>query len=162
MSAVVIRPARPEDTDVLFKMTRELCEFEDLLHEFTSSKELLREGLFGDDPAAAALVALVDGGVAGYALYFQTYSTFTGRRGLYLEDLFVRAENRGMGIGTKLLQAVAAAAVEKQRARMEWTVLEWNVAAKEFYKRMGAVIEPDWRVVRAMGSELTALARPLQ
>ena len=159
MSAVVIRPARPEDTEVLFEMTRELCEFEELLHEFTSTKELLHDGLFSDDPAAEALVALVDGSVAGYALVFQTYSTFTGMRGLYLEDLYVKAQYRGTGIGTKLLRAVAAMAVERKRARLEWTVLEWNGAAKEFYKRMGAVIEPDWRVVRAMGTELTALAQ---
>ena len=157
---MVVRPARPEDTAVLFEMTRELCEFEELLHEFTSTQELLHEGLFGDSPAAEALVAVVDGTVAGYALFFQTYSTFTGQRGLYLEDLYVRAPHRGTGVGTELLQAAAAVAVDRRRARMEWTVLEWNVAAKEFYKRMGAVIEPDWRVVRAMGGELTALAQP--
>ncbi len=160
MSAVVICPARPEDATVLFEMTRELCEFEELLDEFTSTQELLHEGLFGDDPAAEALIALVDGTVAGYALFFQAYSTFTGRRGLYLEDLYIRAQYRGTGVGTKLLQAAAAVAVDRKRARMEWTVLEWNAAAKGFYKRMGAVIEPGWRVVRAMGSELTALAKP--
>jgi len=156
----VIRPARPEDAAVLFEMTRELCEFEELLEEFTSTQELLHEGLFGDDPAAEALIASVDGSVAGYALFFQTYSTFTGQREQLLEDLFVKASHRGTGVGTKLLQAAAAIALDRQRARMEWIVLEWNVAAKEFYKRMGAVIEPDWRVVRAQGSELTALAKP--
>ena len=145
---------------MLFELTRELCDFEELLHEFTSTQELLHEGLFGDDPAAEALVAVVDGTVAGYALFFQTYSTFTGMRGLYLEDLYVRAEHRGTGVGTKLLQAAATVAVDRKRARMEWTVLEWNAAAKDFYRQMGAVIEPDWRVVRAMGSELTALAQP--
>ena len=159
MAAVVIRPAEPADSEALFEMTRELCEFEKLLHEFTSTQTLLHDALFGDDPAAEALIAVVNGRVAGYALWFGTLSTFTGHRGLYLEDLYVRAPYRGSGIGTKLLRAVAAVAGQESRVRMEWTVLEWNVAAKEFYKRMGAEIEPDWRVVRAMGSELAALAQ---
>ena len=148
MAAVLIRPVQPGDSGALFEMTRELCDFEELLHEFTSTQTLLHDALFGDSPAAEALVAVIDGSVAGYALWFGTLSTFTGHRGLYLEDLYVRAAHRGMGIGTKLLQAVAGVAVQQKRVRMEWTVLEWNVAAKEFYKRMGAVIEPDWRVVR--------------
>jgi GNAT superfamily N-acetyltransferase len=159
MPAVIVRPAEPADSEALFDMTRELCEFEKLLHEFTSTQTLLHDALFGEDPAAEALVAIVDGSVAGYALWFGTLSTFTGHRGLYLEDLYVKAPYRGSGIGTKLLRAVAAVAVQKKRVRMEWTVLEWNIAAKEFYKRMGAEIEPDWRVVRAKGGELAALAQ---
>ncbi|WP_414445539.1 N-acetyltransferase family protein [Burkholderia sp. 22PA0106] len=139
---------------------RELAEFESLTHLFVATEADLDDALFGPDPAAGALVATQDGAVVGYALYFQNYSTFLGKRGLYLEDLYVQPACRGTGIGTRLLRALAALAVERRYGRFEWTVLDWNQPAIDFYERLGATVLPDWRVVRVTGEQLEALAKP--
>ncbi|MBN3727616.1 GNAT family N-acetyltransferase [Burkholderia sp. Ac-20379] len=139
---------------------RELAEFESLTHLFVATEADLDDALFGPSPAAGALVATQDGAVVGYALYFQNYSTFLGKRGLYLEDLYVQPACRGTGIGTRLLRALAALAVERRCGRFEWTVLDWNQPAIDFYERLGATVLPDWRVVRVTGEQLDALAKP--
>ncbi|WP_459621077.1 N-acetyltransferase family protein [Burkholderia sp. 3C] len=139
---------------------RELAEFESLTHLFVATEADLDDALFGPNPAAGALVATQDGAVVGYALYFQNYSTFLGKRGLYLEDLYVQPACRGTGLGTRLLRALAALAVERRCGRFEWTVLDWNQPAIDFYERLGATVLPDWRVVRVTGEQLEALAKP--
>ncbi|ACR28116.1 GNAT family N-acetyltransferase [Burkholderia glumae] len=157
-----IRDAAPSDVAALIALTRELAEFEALTHLFVATEADLADALFGPNPAAGALVATQEGDLIGYALYFQNYSTFVGKRGLYLEDLYVKPTCRGTGLGTRLLRAVAALAVERGCGRFEWTVLDWNRQAIEFYERMGAVVLPDWRVVRVTGDALDALAQPLR
>ncbi|AJK45500.1 GNAT family N-acetyltransferase [Burkholderia plantarii] len=156
-----IRDAAPSDVAALIALTRELAEFESLTHLFVATEADLADALFGKNPAAGALVATHDDDVVGYALYFQNYSTFVGKRGLYLEDLYVKPACRGTGLGTRLLRAVAALAVERRCGRFEWTVLDWNRQAIDFYERMGAVVLPDWRVVRVTGDALDALAQSL-
>ncbi|MBI0325928.1 GNAT family N-acetyltransferase [Burkholderia plantarii] len=156
-----IRDAAPSDVAALIALTRELAEFESLTHLFVATEADLADALFGQNPAAGALVATHDDDVIGYALYFQNYSTFVGKRGLYLEDLYVKPACRGTGLGTRLLRAVAALAVERRCGRFEWTVLDWNRQAIDFYERMGAVVLPDWRVVRVTGDALDALAQSL-
>ncbi|WP_246797115.1 GNAT family N-acetyltransferase [Burkholderia perseverans] len=156
-----IRDAAPSDVAALIALTRELAEFESLTHLFVATEADLADALFGKNPAAGALVATHDDDVIGYALYFQNYSTFVGKRGLYLEDLYVKPACRGTGLGTRLLRAVAALAVERRCGRFEWTVLDWNRQAIDFYERMGAVVLPDWRVVRVTGDALDALAQSL-
>ncbi|MGS1003207.1 GNAT family N-acetyltransferase [Burkholderia glumae] len=156
-----IRDAAPSDVAALIALTRELAEFEALTHLFVATEADLADALFGPNPATGALVATQEGDLIGYALYFQNYSTFVGKRGLYLEDLYVKPTCRGTGLGTRLLRAVAALAVERGCGRFEWTVLDWNRQAIEFYERMGAVVLPDWRVVRVTGDALDALAQPL-
>ncbi|ALK29752.1 GNAT family N-acetyltransferase [Burkholderia plantarii] len=156
-----IRDAAPSDVAALIALTRELAEFESLTHLFVATEADLADALFGKNPAAGALVATHDDDLVGYALYFQNYSTFVGKRGLYLEDLYVKPACRGTGLGTRLLRAVAALAVERRCGRFEWTVLDWNRQAIDFYERMGAVVLPDWRVVRVTGDALDALAQSL-
>ncbi len=158
---VAIRDATPGDVPALVALTRELAEYESLTHLFVATEADLHDALFGPNPAAGALVASQDHDVVGYALYFQNYSTFVGKRGLYLEDLYVKPACRGSGLGTQLLRAVAALAVARRCGRFEWTVLDWNRQAIEFYERMGATVLPDWRVVRVTGEALDALATPL-
>ncbi|ATF85092.1 MULTISPECIES: GNAT family N-acetyltransferase [Burkholderia] len=155
-----IRDAQPDDVADLVALTRELAQFESLTHLFVATEADLADALFGRNPAAGALVATLDNEVVGYALYFQNYSTFVGKRGLYLEDLYVKPACRGTGLGTRLLRAVAALAVERKCGRFEWTVLDWNRQAIDFYERMGATVLSDWRVVRVTGEALDALAQP--
>ncbi|WP_052005571.1 GNAT family N-acetyltransferase [Caballeronia grimmiae] len=136
----------------------ELAEFEKLTHLFVATESSLHDALFGARPAAEALVAEQAGEVVGYALFFHNFSTFLAKRGLYLEDLYVRPALRGSGLGTKLLKKLAALAVERQCGRFEWSVLDWNQNAIDFYEKMGATVLPDWRVVRVTGDSLNRLA----
>lgn len=159
MSTTAIRAAAPGDAAALVALMRELAEFESLTHLFVATEADLDDALFGPSPAAGALVATQDNAVVGYALYFQNYSTFLGKRGLYLEDLYVQPACRGTGVGTRLLRALAALAVERRCGRFEWTVLDWNQPAIDFYERLGATVLPDWRVVRVAGEQLEALAK---
>lgn len=154
-----IRAAEPGDVDAMLALMRELAEFEKLTHLFVATEESLREALFGPRPAAEALVAERDGRIVGYALFFQNFSTFLSRRGLYLEDLYVRPALRGSGLGTALLQRVAAIAVERRCGRFEWSVLDWNQRAIDFYTKMGATVLPDWRIVRVTDDTLLQLAQ---
>lgn len=153
-----IRPARPGDEREIFRLLRELAVFEKLEHELTGSSDELAGHLFGERPAAEALVAERAGRVVGYALFFSTYSTFLTRPGLYLEDLYVSESERGTGVGKSLLRQVARIAVERQAGRLEWSVLDWNRRAIEFYEACGASVMADWRTCRVMGLELQKLA----
>ncbi|WP_246013416.1 GNAT family N-acetyltransferase [Pigmentiphaga humi] len=140
-------------------MMRGLAEYEHLTHLFIAREEDLHDALFGPRPAAECLVAEAAGTVAGYALFFHNYSTFLGRKGLYLEDLYVHPDRRGQGLGKRLLKALAALAVERRCGRFEWSVLDWNQPAIDFYQSMGAEVLPDWRIVRVTGAALEGLAR---
>ncbi|WP_233850752.1 GNAT family N-acetyltransferase [Paraburkholderia sp. HD33-4] len=158
MSAT-IRAAKPADTGAIFALTYELAQFENLTHVFVATEQSLHDALFGARPSIEALVAEDAARIVGYALFFHNFSSFAGRRGLYLEDVYVQPARRGGGLGTALLRHVAALAVERQCARFEWTVLDWNQPAISFYQKMGATVLPDWRVVRVTGDALEQLAQ---
>jgi GNAT superfamily N-acetyltransferase len=158
--AATIRAATASDVSAMHALMYQLAEFEKLTHLFTGTPELLADALFGAHPAAEALVADDAGKIVGYALFFHNYSTFLGRRGLYLEDLYIEPTQRGTGLGTAMLRKLAAIAVERQCARFEWSVLDWNEPAIRFYEKMGATVFPDWRVVRVTGDALDKLAVP--
>jgi len=153
-----IRPATPADVRPIHAMITELAVFEKLEHMVVSSEALLHDGLFGTRPGCEAIVAEADGEVVGFALFFHNFSTFLTRRGLYLEDLYVRQDHRGKGYGSRILKHLARLAVERECGRFEWSVLDWNTPAIEFYKAMGAEILPDWRICRVTGTPLKALA----
>lgn len=157
-----IRAATAADVGAIHALMYELAEFEKLTHLFTGTPEGLADALFGARPAAEALVAEDTGRIVGYALFFHNYSTFLSKRGLYLEDLYVQPSQRGTGLGTTMLRALAAIAVERQCGRFEWTVLDWNEPAIGFYEKMGATVLPDWRVVRITGDALDQLAAPAE
>jgi len=160
MMSTQIRPAAPSDAGAIFGLMIELAEFEKLMHMFIATEAGVHDALFGARPSAEALVAEENGHIVGYALFFQNYSTFLGKRGLFLEDLYVKPVTRGSGLGTKMLRALAALAVERQCGRFEWTVLDWNQNAIRFYEKMGATVLPDWRIVRITGDALATLASP--
>ena len=157
-----IRAAAPADVGAMHALMYELAEFEKLTHLFVGTTDGLADALFGARPSAEALVAEDGGRIVGYALFFHNYSTFLGRRGLYLEDLYVQPSQRGTGLGTAMLRTLAAIALERQCARFEWTVLDWNQPAINFYEKMGATVLPDWRVVRVTGDALERLAAPAE
>jgi GNAT superfamily N-acetyltransferase len=154
----VIRDATPLDVGPMISLMRELAEYEKLTHLFVATEASLHEALFAARPAAEALVAQRDGQVVGYALYFHNFSTFLSRRGLYLEDLYVQRALRGSGLGTALLRRLAAIALERQCGRFEWSVLDWNQTAIDFYTKMGATVMPEWRIVRITDDALKQLA----
>ncbi|WP_133647989.1 GNAT family N-acetyltransferase [Paraburkholderia flava] len=156
--AAVLRAATPADVGAIFALMRELAEYEKLTHLFVATEEGVHDALFGPRPSSEAIVADDAGRIVGYTLYFHNFSTFLGRRGLYLEDIYVQPTQRGSGLGTEILQRLAALAVERQCGRFEWTVLDWNQPAIDFYQKMGATVLPDWRVVRMTGAALEALA----
>jgi len=153
-----IRAATSADVGAMLALMRELAEFEKLTHLFIATKEDLSDALFGARPSAEAIVAERDAKMIGYALFFHNYSTFLGRRGLYLEDLYVQPAERGSGLGSMMLRYLAALAVERQCGRFEWTVLDWNQPAIDFYQKLGATVLPEWRIVRVTGDALGQLA----
>jgi GNAT superfamily N-acetyltransferase len=155
-----IRPATPADVAHIMDMIRELAVFEKLEHQVVATDALLHEGLFGTKPSCEAIVGEADGEVLSYALFFHNFSTFLTKKGLYLEDLYVRQDRRGKGYGSRMLKHLARIAVERDCGRFEWSVLDWNMPAINFYKSMGAEILPDWRVCRVTGAPLKALAQP--
>lgn len=159
-STFAIRPATPADVTHIQSMIVELAVFEKLEHLVVATEEKLHEGLFGPQPACEAIVGEVDGEVVTFALFFHNFSTFLTKRGLYLEDLYVRQSQRGKGIGSRMLKHLARLAVERGCGRFEWSVLDWNTPAINFYKSMGAEILPDWRICRVTGAPLEALAKP--
>lgn len=149
MPGVHIRPAGEGDVPVILSLIRALAEFEKARPEDLPVDEVtLRDSLFGARPAAEVLLAEVDGETAGFALFFHNFSTWQGRHGLYLEDLFVRPGMRGRGIGKALLAELARIAAERGCARMEWAVLDWNTPAIDFYKSLGAVPMDEWTIFR--------------
>jgi GNAT superfamily N-acetyltransferase len=154
-----IRPATPSDVTHIQSMIVELAVFEKLEHLVVATEEKLHEGLFGPHPACEAIVGEADGEVVTFALFFHNFSTFLTKRGLYLEDLYVRQSHRGKGYGSRMLKHLARLAVERGCGRFEWSVLDWNTPAINFYQSMGAEVMPDWRICRVTGAPLEALAR---
>lgn len=155
-----IRPAQPSDVAHIHAMIVELAVFEKLEHLVVATEALLHEGLFGSKPSCEAIIGEADGEVVTFALFFHNFSTFLTKKGLYLEDLYVRQAHRGKGYGSAMLKKLAEIAVERNCGRFEWCVLDWNEPAIKFYKAMGAEILPDWRVCRVTGEALTKLALP--
>ncbi len=158
----VLRAAELRDVAAIVQMIRDLAEFEQLGHLVQVTPEKLRPQLFGEKPAAEALVAeLVDGdsggAVVAFALFFTNFSTFLAQPGLYLEDLYVKPGHRGQRIGKALLTRLAALAVERGCGRFEWSVLDWNQSAIRFYENVGATVMPDWRICRVSGDRLAEL-----
>lgn len=153
-----IRPAAPEDVPHLLALVRALAEYEHLTHLVTADEAALREELFGPRPVIEALIGWADGVPAGFAIYFHNYSTFLGRRGVYLEDLFVKPAHRGKGYGKALLVAVARIAHARGAGRFEWMALDWNAPAIAFYKGLGADEMAEWRLFRVTGAALERLA----
>jgi GNAT superfamily N-acetyltransferase len=153
-----LRPATPADVPTILHCIRALADYERLLHECVATEALLRESLFGDRPAAEVVLAFDGDDVAGYALWFRSYSTFLARRGIYLEDLFVFPQHRRRGLGRRLLAFLARTAVERGYGRVEWAVLDWNTDALTFYKSLGAVPMDGWTFCRLTCDALPALA----
>jgi GNAT superfamily N-acetyltransferase len=156
--AITIRPATPADVPLILDFVRALAVYERAPDAVVATEaDLLRDG-FGPNPFYFCLIAENDNQPAGFAFYFFDYSTWLGRPGIYLEDIFVHPEFRGLGIGKALLQKVAAVALEKNCARLKWAVLDWNTPAIDFYRAMGAEFMDEWRTVRLSGDALTRLA----
>jgi GNAT superfamily N-acetyltransferase len=155
----VISSIRPAEVPKLLKLIRELAAFEKLEQEVEATEELLHRALFEEPPHASALVAHVDNEGAGYALYFMTFSTFTGRPGIWLDDLYVRPQFRKQGLGSKLMNQIAAIGLERGCQRFEWTALKWNQAALDFYERLGAKTMDEWVVLRLNAENLRKLVR---
>lgn len=158
MSNASIRNATRADVPLILQLIRELAEYERLAHEVTATEDDLARSLFGTRPIAEVIIAEAEGNVAGYALFFHNYSTFLCKRGIYLEDLFVRPPFRGRGIGKRLLSHLARLAVDRGCVRFEWAVLDWNEPAISFYRSLGAKPMEDWTVFRITGEALQRLA----
>ncbi len=153
-----IRAARASDAGAIHAMIGALAEYERLSHVHVATESDIAKALFGPRPAAEVLLCDKDEESVAFALFFHNFSTFLGRPGLWLEDLFVLPAHRGRGIGKALLRALAAIAVERGCGRVEWAVLDWNESAIGFYRGLGASVLPDWRIVRVVGPALDALA----
>jgi GNAT superfamily N-acetyltransferase len=153
-----IRAAGPQDVVPLLEMFGELADYEHLRHELHATEELLHEALFGERPAAEALIAHRGAHTAGYAIFYPTFSTFLAVQGIWLEDLFVRPDHRGAGVGRALLAAVAARTRERGGGRLEWSALDWNALALGFYKSLGANTMNEWITHRMVGEDLERLA----
>jgi GNAT superfamily N-acetyltransferase len=156
--SVAIRPSHIEDAPLILAFIKELAEYERLAHTVVATEESLRQTLFGPRPAAEVLLAEIGGEPAGLALFFANYSTFMGRAGIYLEDLYVRPKFRGRGAGKALLRQIAKLAVERGCGRMEWAVLDWNEPSIQFYKSLGAQSLDDWTTYRLSGDAINKLA----
>ncbi|MBX3397443.1 MAG: GNAT family N-acetyltransferase [Gemmataceae bacterium] len=154
----MIRPATPADVPTIVSLIRALADYEKLTHEVVLDDDRLREHLFGPRPYAEVLMAEVEGRSVGFALFFHNYSTFLGRPGIYLEDLFVLPEHRGHGLGKALLVALAKLAAERECGRLEWAVLDWNEPSIRFYESLGAVAKKEWIIYRTTGEALAKLA----
>jgi len=155
---IAIRPATPDDVPLIRQLIVELAEYERMRDAAVATDAELREQLFGAQPAAEVLLGEVDGQPAGFALFFHNFSTFLGKRGLYLEDLFVRPQFRGAGLGKHLMATLARLAVQRGCGRFEWSVLDWNTPSIGFYRSIGAVGMDEWTVQRLQGDALHALA----
>jgi GNAT superfamily N-acetyltransferase len=153
-----IRPATEDDVPIILSLIRELAEYERLSHEVVATEGLLRESLFGEWRGAEVLIACCKGAPAGFALFFHSFSTFLGRPGIYLEDLYVKPKFRSRGIGRALLTHLARLAKERGCGRLEWSVLDWNEPAIKLYKSIGAVPMDEWTVYRVTGEALETLA----
>ena len=156
----MIRPAEAADIPAIHRLIRDLAEYEKALAEVSTTEEDLRRALLGDRPAVFAHVAEAGGEVAGFALWFLSFSTWTGQHGIYLEDLYVRPDQRRSGLGRALLAELARICVTRGYARLEWSVLDWNTPARDFYASLGAAEMDEWTVNRLTGPALRALAGP--
>ena len=156
---ILIRAAEPGDIDTILQFIRDLADYEKLAHAVNTDRDTLARYLFGARPMAEVLIAERQGDAIGFALFFHNFSTFEGRPGLYLEDLFVRPEARGSGAGKALLVRLAQLANERDCARLEWSVLDWNEPAIAVYRAIGAVPMDEWTIQRLDGDALQALAR---
>ena len=155
-----LRPATSADVPAVLQCIQRLAEYERLAHECVATEAQLRDTLFGARPAAEVVLAFAGSEIAGFALWFQSYSTFLAKPGIYLEDLFVYPQHRGRGLGRALLRHLARVAVERDYGRVEWSVLDWNVDAIGFYRSIGAELLDDWRRCRLTGDAIPALAAP--
>ncbi len=158
MSEVLVREATPSDVGLLLEMIRELADYEQLADAVEATDELLHAALFGERPAAEALIAEHDGRPAGYALYFSTFSTFLAIQGIWLEDIYVRPVARRAGAGRALLSAIAERLLERGGERLEWSALKWNELALGFYRGLGAQTMDEWVTHRLIGEPLVRLA----
>jgi GNAT superfamily N-acetyltransferase len=156
--AITLRPATRADIAQILAFIGELAEYEKLAHEAVATHAQLDVHLFGARPYAEVIIAEVDAQPAGFALFFHNFSTFTGQPGIYLEDLFVRPQYRGLGVGKRLIVQVAKLAVQRKCTRFEWSVLDWNEPAINFYRSLGARPMDEWTVQRVSGEALSALA----
>ena len=156
--SIHIRDATPSDIDLILRFIRELAEYEKLGHQVVATVADLRESLFGKRPVAECVIAEVAGKAVGFALFFHNFSTFLGRPGLYLEDLYVTPGHRGRGVGRRLLAHLAKLALLRGCGRFEWAVLDWNEPAIRFYRDLGAQMLEDWRINRVTGDALAKLA----
>jgi len=156
--SITLRTATRADIPQILAFIHGLAEYEKLAHEAVATPALLERHLFGDRPAAEVVIAEADGVPAGFALFFHSFSTFLGQPGLYLEDLFVLPSHRGLGLGKRLMVHLARLAVERGCGRFEWSVLDWNTPAIDFYRRLGATGLDAWTVQRVSGAALQALA----
>ncbi|GGJ45825.1 N-acetyltransferase [Sphingopyxis bauzanensis] len=156
--AISIRPAAPADLPLIAQFIRDLAVYEKLAHEVRFDEATLGEKLFGPRPYAEVVIGELDGEPQGFALFFHNFSTFEGRPGVYLEDLFVRPEARGSGLGKAMLAHLAQLSVTRDCARLEWSVLDWNTPAIGFYQNLGAKLMDEWTVMRVDGDALTELA----
>lgn len=155
---LVIKAAVVDNVPLILTFIKELAEYEKLLHEVVATEAILTKTLFGDNPTAKVVIAYLDEKPVGFALYFHNFSTFLGRPGIYLEDLYVRPEARGKGVGKQLLVYLAKLVKELNCGRLEWWVLDWNQKAIDFYKSLGAEAMDEWTVFRVAGSKLDELA----
>jgi GNAT superfamily N-acetyltransferase len=153
-----IRPARPGEAALALQFVRELADYEKLTHEAVATEAMIDEALFGPNPRAFCDFAEWDGEPVGFALWFLNFSTFSGKAGIYLEDLFVRPSHRGKGIGKALMVHLARKCIDNGWARFQWSVLDWNTPSIDFYKSLGAVLLDEWTVVRVSGDALARLA----
>ena len=154
-----IEPAAEHDLPAIVHLVRQLAQYEKLAHAMVASQDDFRKALFGTGRNVDALMAFADGAAVGFALYFYNFSTFLGKRGVYLEDIYVEPEHRGQGIGSALLKRLAMIAKEEDCGRIEWSVLTWNQPSIDFYHRLGAVTLEDWRTFRLNGEALERLAK---
>ena len=155
---VSIRPATERDVPTILGFIRALAHYEHLEHEVVATEDMLKETLFGPRAYAEVVFACLDDRPVGFALFFHNYSTFLGKPGIYLEDLFVHPEARGRGLGKRLLRWLANTAVERDCGRLEWAVLDWNEPSIRFYKSLGAVHKHEWQIFRLTGEALNSLA----
>jgi GNAT superfamily N-acetyltransferase len=155
---ISIRAARADEVSVVLRFIRDLATYEHLEQQVVATEETLREALFGPRPYAEVVFGCVDGQPVGFALFFHNFSTFLGRPGIYLEDLYVRPEARKHGVGRRLLNWLAATALSRGCGRLDWAVLNWNEPSIQFYRRLGAVPCDEWTTYRVTGPALTALA----
>lgn len=158
--SISYRAASIRDTPLIFSFIRKLAKYEKLAHECVATEDLIRESLFGDNPKAFCIIVEVDDKPVGFALCFYNYSTFQGKAGIYIEDLYVDEEYRGYGIGKGFFKYLAQKAIDENCGRIQWWVLDWNEPSINFYKKMGAKMMDEWTVCRLEGEAISALCEP--